>query len=278
MSRVVQLGFVLSLFVADGCRAPDSECEPAAERAIPGGDVRIAGDSGRSGRDGGGRARAGLSAIDLLVFTRTQGFRHDSIEVGVDAVSRMGEARGWRVEQTEDGGRFADDLLAPFDVVVWLNTSGDVLDGAQQEAFERWVRGGGGYVGVHAAADTEYDWEWYGSLVVARFDDHPDVQEATLAVEDRSHPATDHLGESWNHRDEWYNYESNPRGEVDVVMSVDESTYEGGAMGADHPIAWHRDVSEGRAFYTGLGHTCEAYGEPGFIEHLAGAIRWAAGP
>ena len=210
------------------------------------------------------------------MFTKTAGFRHPSIADGISGLEALAADRGWQITHTEDAAVFDDASLTGFDVVVFLNTSGDILLPNEQAAFERYIRAGGGFVGVHAAADTEYDWAWYGDLVGAWFQDHPAVQPATIRVEDRTHESTQHLGPTWMRTDEWYNFRTNPRARVTVMLSLDEATYQGGTMG-DHPIAWYHAFDGGRAFYTGLGHTGESYADPDFREHLAGAIDWAAG-
>jgi len=213
--------------------------------------------------------------LRLLVFSRTEGYRHASIADGVAMLRELAGERGWLVEHTEELEPFTTAGLAAFDSVVFLNTTGDVLDAEHETALEAFVRGGGGWAGVHSASDTEYDWPFYGELVGAWFLTHPAVQEATIVVEDRTHPATAHLGERWMRRDEWYDFVANPRDAVTVLLSLDESTYSGGSMG-DHPIAWHHEVGKGRAFYTGGGHTAESYAEPAFRAHVAGGIEWAA--
>jgi type 1 glutamine amidotransferase len=213
----------------------------------------------------------------ILIFSRTAGFRHESIGAGIKAIQGAGERSGFAVDATEDPARFDDASLARYRAVVFLNTTGDVLDAAQEEAFQRFIRAGGGYVGIHSAADTEYDWPWYGALVGAWFRGHPPVQEATITVEDRTHPATRRLPQRWIRTDEWYDYRAVPGPEVTVLARLDETSYQGGAMGADHPIAWFHEFDGGRAFYTGGGHTEEAFAEPAFIRHLTGAILWAAG-
>ncbi len=220
------------------------------------------------------------SSVDgerLLVFTRTTGFRHESIPDAIAAVRRIGDESGINVDATEDPSAFTDENLASYRAVVFLLTTGDVLGGNEQAAFERYVRAGGGWVGVHSASDTEYDWAFYGELVGAYFAGHPAVQPAAVNVNDRVHPATAALPEIWSRTDEWYDFRSNPRPRVHVLATLDERTYSGGSMGADHPIAWCREVVGGRSFYTAGGHTRESYGEPLFIAHLAGGIRWAAG-
>ncbi|MBE8476333.1 ThuA domain-containing protein [Streptomyces justiciae] len=213
----------------------------------------------------------------VLVFSKTAGFRHDSIPEGIAAVRQLGETNGFTVDATEDAGAFTSGNLRRYDAVVFLSTTGDVLDAAQQTAFEGYIRHGGGYVGIHAAADTEYDWAFYGGLAGAYFQSHPAIQPATVTVEDRAHPATAGLARTWNRTDEWYNYRSNPREKAHVLASLDESSYTGGTMNGDHPIAWCQNYQGGRAFYTGGGHTKESYADPLFRQHLAGGIRYAIG-
>nr|WP_236719054.1 ThuA domain-containing protein [Wenjunlia vitaminophila] len=216
-------------------------------------------------------------AYRVLAFSKTAGFRHSSIDDGLAALRELGAAHDFTVDATEDAQAFTTGNLARYQAVVFLSTTGDVLDDTQQTAFEQYVRDGGGYVGVHAAADTEYDWPFYAGLAGALFQSHPQNQTATVKVEDRAHDATAHLGARWQRFDEWYNYRTNPRSTAHVLASLDESSYTGGTMGGDHPIAWCKDYQGGRAFYTGGGHTDESYTEPAFRRHLLGGIRWAAG-
>ncbi|MFR9727211.1 ThuA domain-containing protein [Streptomyces sp. MS19] len=215
--------------------------------------------------------------FNALVFSKTAGFRHDSIPAGISAIESLGEENGFEVTATEDASVFNDTDLARYEVVIWLSTTGDVLNGDQQAAFERYIEGGGGYAGVHAAADTEYDWPWYGELVGGYFNGHPQPQDATVRVEDPAHPSTAHLPAAWDRHDEWYNYAPSPRDSAHVLATLDETSYEGGTMGADHPIAWCQDIDAGRAWYTGMGHTAESFAEPAFLGHLLGGIRTAAG-
>jgi len=211
----------------------------------------------------------------LLVFSKTAGFRHDSIPVGIQTMKELGAERGFGVEGSEDATVFSEQGLSKFDVVMFLCTTGDVLNADQERAFEKFIRNGGGYVGVHAAADTEYDWPFYGEVVGAWFKGHPAIQKAKVKVEDRSHATTSFLLTELERTDEWYTYRTNPRANVHVLMSLDESTYQGGGMG-DHPITWWHDVGKGRAFYTGFGHTAESYSEPSVRRMLAEAVIWAA--
>lgn len=214
---------------------------------------------------------------EVLVFSKTEGFRHRSVEAGVEAIKALGAENNFGVHATEDAGYFHADSLEHFEAIVFLNTTLDILDSGQEAAMMDYIQSGGGWVGVHAAADTEYDWEWYGGLVGGYFASHPAVQPADIVFTDRLHPSTKDLPLVWNHTDEWYNYEPNPRANVHVLAVIRESSYEGGTMGDDHPIAWAHHYDGGRAWYTGLGHTVESYAEPYMRTHLLGGIEWAAG-
>ncbi len=213
---------------------------------------------------------------NVLVFSKTSGWRHGSIAAGKTMLQSLALNNNWALDLSEDSSDFSTVNLENYDVVVWLNTTLDVLNDAEQIAFESFVEGGGGYVGIHSAADTEYNWAWYGELVGTYFTSHPQVQTALLNIESTSHPATSHLAPTWAHTDEWYNFQTNPRDQVNVLISLDETSYAPGAeaMG-DHPIVWSSPVGRGRSFYTGLGHTQESYSNPDFIDHIEGALLWA---
>ncbi|MCQ4208638.1 ThuA domain-containing protein [Streptomyces longispororuber] len=213
----------------------------------------------------------------VLVFSKTAGFRHDSIPEGIAALKELGAPAGITVDATEEAGQFTTTNLAKYDAVAFLSTTGDVLNDAQQKAFENYVANGGGYMGIHAAADTEYDWKFYGGLVGAYFDSHPAIQKATVRVEDHDHPATAHLDDAWERTDEWYNYRTNPREQAKVLATLDETTYQGGTMKGDHPIAWCQSYGGGRSFYTGGGHTKESYADQAFRTHLLGGLQYATG-
>jgi type 1 glutamine amidotransferase len=222
-------------------------------------------------------AAGGRPAPRVLVFSRTLGYRHDSIPDGIAAVRALGGQHGFAVDTTEDAGRFTTGGLARYRVVVFLSTTGDVLRGAERDAFQRFVRGGGGFVGVHSATDTLYDWPWYGGLVGAYFARHPAIQRATVRVQDATHPSTRGLPDPWPWTDELYDFRNGPQPAIHVLLTVDESSYSGGGMGAHHPIAWYHAYDGGRAWYTALGHVREAYSDPAFRSHLLGGIAYAAG-
>lgn len=208
----------------------------------------------------------------LLLHTRTTGYRHDSIP---DAVAAVREFTDFDVDATEDPAAL-EQPLDGYAAVVFLSTSGEILTPAGRARLAAHVEAGGGFAGVHAAACTEYDWPYYGELLGARFDRHPEYQPGQALVEDHDHPATRQLPAVWDFTDEWYDFRDNPRGRVRVLLRADESSYDGGAMGDDHPLAWCREQGAGRVFYTALGHAREAYRDPAFLAHLHGGLAWAA--
>jgi len=216
------------------------------------------------------------STVAVLVFTKTAGYRHESIGAGIAAVKALGADHHVAVEATEAAEMFNDQSLAKYRAVIFLNTTGDVLDSTQRAALERFIRHGGGFVGIHSAADTEYGWPWYGRLVGAYFRSHPPIQWATLEIMDASHISTRHLPRRWTRFDEWYNFGELPAADVKILISIDETSYRGGIMGSVHPMAWYHSFDGGRAWYTALGHTMESYSDPLFLQHLWGGIAWAA--
>ena len=222
-------------------------------------------------------ASAADAPYNVLVFSKTAGFRHDSIPQGIQMIRDLGAANNFTVTATEDSTQFNATNLARFQAVVFDNTTGDVLDPTQQTAFENYIHAGGGYVGIHSASDTEHDWPFYGQLVGSFFVSHPAIQQATQRVENRAFPGTSGLGQTWVRTDEWYNFLANPRPNVRVLSTLDESSYSGGTMGADHPFTWCQAFQGGRSFYTGNGHNQSTYSEPLFRALILGGIRYAAG-
>lgn len=212
-----------------------------------------------------------------LVFTKTTGFRHDSISAGVVAVQDLGNGNNFAVDATEDSSLFNDSFLANYEVVIFLNTTGDVLSGAEEVSFTNYIQNGGGYVGVHSASDTEKNWPFYGQLVGAFFQDHPAIQSATFDTVNANHPSSSGLPASFVFTDEIYNFQTDPSGSVNVLVTVDETTYTGGSMGPNHPISWFHTNLGGRAWYTNLGHRRETFSDPLFLNHFLGGIRYSAG-
>jgi len=215
----------------------------------------------------------------VLVFSKTAGFRHNSIPNGIAAIKQLGQENAFAVDATEDAGAFSEKNLARYSAVVFLNTTGDVLDAAQQEVFERYIRAGGGFVGVHSATDTEYDWPWYGRLAGAYFNGHPgnpNVRTGSYRVLDTTHVSTRGMPTRFSREDEFYNFKSIDS-TIHVLVEIDETSYAGGTNGAHHPMSWYHDFDGGRAWYTNMGHTEATYTEPLFLHHLLGGLRYAIG-
>ncbi len=260
---VVAAAGMLAAFGCDSAKSPSPEPEPEPPRII-----------------------------QLLVFSKTEGFRHESIDAAKEVLGGLDETELIEVTLTEDSSTFSDEGLAEFDVVLFANTTGDVLGPAEQEAFTRFIQKGGGYVGAHSAADTEHDWPWYGRLVGAYFASHPLLPlEAELFNEDPLHTSMDELPSRFLFTDEWYNFDRNPRFDNHILMTVDESFFydadgqpwptiplDQPFMGDDHPIAWNKEFEGGRSWYTNLGHRPETWRDERFMSHLLDGVRWAAEP
>ncbi|MFF3837834.1 ThuA domain-containing protein [Streptomyces sp. NPDC001930] len=239
---------------------------------------------------------------DVLIYTRTTGYRHDSIPDGAAALTELAHDLGRKAEVTEDPEAFTPGRLAECAVVVLLSTTGNVLTPEGRAALEAYLRGGGALLAVHAAANAEPDWPFYGELLGTRFDGHPEIQPGIVLVDDHDHPATAPLPPRWAWTDEWYNFTSDPRGSgksgdcadpgdraesgagadpggsagsrVRILARADEASYRGGTHGDDHPLVWCREIDAGRMFFTALGHASETYRDPVFRAHLSGALTW----
>ncbi len=224
--------------------------------------------------------------FSVALFTKTDGWHHDSINAGVTAIQELAKLHDFNVFWTEDANRvFTDKELAKYKVVIFMLTTGNVLNDEQQAAFERYIRAGGGFVGVHSASDTEYDWPWFTKMVGHMFHIHPAVQTATVKVEDFNFPGMDRFAKRFLFTDEWYEFGPPTSDQLKFLLSVDEKTYKpaanwgakkGDGMGDFHPVSWYQNYDGGRAFYTALGHLPATYTDPNFRHHLYGGIYWAA--
>lgn len=221
-------------------------------------------------------AQPSTESVRILIFSKTDGFRHASIEPAIEVVRTMGNQYGFEVDATEDSTWFTEERLNRYDAVFFLNTSMTLFNDEQRDAFERYIRTGGGYVGTHSAADTEYDWPFYGALVGAWFKNHPRVQEGEIVVKSYSHPATSVLPPRWTIEDEWYNFRQRPEG-VTVLAELDTESMDGSEHPGDHPATWYHTVDQGRAFYTVMGHAESTWEHPHFLNQILGAIRYATG-
>ena len=219
-----------------------------------------------------------------LLVTTTKCWHHESVHAGVLAIQQLGVRNFFDVTLLEDPNGITDRSMQQYQVVIFLNTTGDILDTAQQRVMERFIRSGKGFVGIHSASDTEYDWDWYTKMVGRMFVIHPTIQTAKLKVNDPKFPGLKDLdGKLWT--DEWYEFSPEKTTGLNYILSVDESTYnpkvnwgakKGEGMGQMHPIAWYHDYDGGRAFYTGLGHMPSIYSEKVFLDHLYAGIVYAA--
>ena len=215
----------------------------------------------------------------ILVFSKTAAFRHQSIEAGKAALAKMAGEKGFSVSFTEDAAQFNESNLKKFNTVVFLNTTGDILNPEQQNAFERYIQAGGGYVGIHAATDTEYEWPWYGQLAGAYFLDHPmpnNVQKGKYIVTQKNNWATKGMPDEFERTDEFYSFK-NISPNINVVLKIDETSYVGGKNPDFHPMSWYQAFDGGRSFYTGMGHTDETFSEPLFLNHLWAGIHYTMG-
>jgi type 1 glutamine amidotransferase len=229
-----------------------------------------------AGANPGGGDGGHFAKPKVLIFSKTAGFRHSSIPVGIAAIKKLGEENGFDVDATEDSAQFRKKILKQYSALIFLSTTGKVFGPEEEKALQEYIHHGGGFVGIHAATDCEYNWQWYGDLVGGYFKSHPKQQKANIIVVDKDNAATKGLPDTWERFDEWYNFKYlNPN--VHVLLKIDESSYQGGENGANHPMSWYHDYEGGRAFYTELGHTDESYADPLYLGHLLGGIQYAIG-
>lgn len=221
----------------------------------------------------------------ILVFTKTMGWHHESIHDGITAMRNLAKRHHFAMDWHEDAAVFEDERLKQYQAVIFLLTSGDILNEAQQGALERFIRSGKGYVGIHSASDTEYDWDWYTKMVGRTFHVHPEIQTAKIDVIDKNFPGLELMPKRFLWTEEWYEFGTERTKGLNYILAVDEKTYDpaadwgkvkGTGMGKFHPVAWYHHYDGGRAFYTALGHQPATYSEPLFLAHVYGGIYWAA--
>lgn len=230
-------------------------------------------------------ARANEKQFKVLLFTKTAGWHHQSLLEGVSAMKGLARKHHFELEWHEDAQKFSDESLQSYDAVIFLNTTGDVLNLKQQQAFINFIQGGKGFVGIHSAADTEKDWPWFTQLVGRTFKIHPHIQTARINVLNRNFPGLERMPDSFLWTDEWYDFGPENVSGLNYLITVDERTYDthadwgdvkGEGMGAFHPIAWYHNFDGGRSFYTGFGHVPAVYENPLFLDHVFAGIYWAA--
>jgi type 1 glutamine amidotransferase len=211
----------------------------------------------------------------VVVFSKTEWYRHQSIEAGILSIQKLGAENGFLVDATEDSDTLVSNIKK-YDAVIFLSPSGEIFTDTQQELFKEYIQQGGGFVGIHGATTAEYEWEWYGKMIGAYFDNHPQKQDATIHIVNHKHPATSFLKNTWKTFDEWYNFNKLST-DIRVLMTLDETSYTGGKHGDYHPIAWYHEYDGGRIFYTALGHGEKSYSDPLFLKHILGGINYAIG-
>ncbi len=212
----------------------------------------------------------------ILVFAKTNGYHHESIAAGIEAIIKLGQENHFAVDTTTDSLKFNDANLKQYNAIVFLSTTGKVFGEDQEKALQNYIHKGGGYMGIHAAADCEYNWPWYNKLCGGWFKSHPKQQQAKLMVVDKTHISTKHLPDVWDRWDEWYNYKDlNP--DVHVLIKIDETSYTGGENNGNHPMAWYHDFEGGRSYYTEMGHTKESFADPVYLQHILGGMKYAMG-
>ncbi|KAI1174418.1 carboxylesterase-like protein [Nemania sp. FL0916] len=214
----------------------------------------------------------------VFVFSKTAAYRHDSIPAGIEGLKDLGVSSNlFTTEASEDASLINAQYLSQFKAIVFLSTSGEFLTKEQLHGLKTYINNGGGFVGIHCASSAMRSEPWYGELVGAYFTNHPEPQHSVVRVENKDHVIVSAFQEEFKWFDEWYNFTWNPRDKVTVLLSTDESLYDGGEMGSDHPLAWCREFDGGRTFYTALGHFDAAFQDESFMTHVLNGIRWAAG-
>ena len=220
-----------------------------------------------------------------LLVTTTKGWHHESLHAGVLAIQQLGIKNHFDVVLQESPTYFTDKNLEQFKVIIFLNTTGDILDSAAQKVMERFIQSGKGFVGIHSASDTEYDWDWYNRLVGRMFHIHPAIQTAKLNVVDSTFPGIMGFAQAGLWTDEWYEFGPEKVNDLKYILSIDENSYDpkaqwgekkGLGMGKLHPVAWYHNFDGGRSFYTALGHVPAVFSNPIFLNHLYAGIYWAA--
>ena len=228
---------------------------------------------------------AAQKQFKALLIPTTNGWRHESVHAGVLAIQQLAVKNFFDVVYFDDPGSFNDKNLAQFQVIIFLNTTGNILDSAQQRVMERFIRSGKGFVGIHSASDTHYGWEWYTKLVGRMFYVHPVIQTAKLKILDPKFPGLQGFADGKLWTDEFYEFGAEKISGLQYILGIDETTYnpkvdwgsrKSEGMGALHPLSWYHNYDGGRSFYTALGHLPSVFSEQAFLNHLYAGILWAA--
>lgn len=213
------------------------------------------------------------NSYSVLVITETKGWVHDSIESGLKLIQNIGNKNNFNVYHSDNSSVITYKNLKEIKTIIFLNTTEEILTDVEQKVMESFIKSGKGFVGVHAAADTEYNWQWYGKLVGAYYRNHPEVMNGKILT--INHKITNHLDSEWEIEDEWYNFDY-VNYDINILLNLDEDSYIGGEHPDYHPITWYHEYDGGRSFYTGLGHTKEVYDDERFIKLLEKGILYAS--
>ncbi|WP_343328533.1 ThuA domain-containing protein [Polaribacter staleyi] len=213
---------------------------------------------------------------NILVFSKTNGWRHKSIPSGILALKKLGVENNWQMDFSEDSLVFNSKNLSKYKMLVFLNTTGNILGSEEEKSFKKFIHNGGSFVGIHSATDTEPNWPFYAEMIGAQFESHPKQQQAKLNVHNhKNHPAIAHFAPTFEKFDEWYNFKKPMASHINVLIDIDESSYKGKQMGTKHPISWYHTYEGARVFYTAMGHTNKTYTNPLFVKHLEEGMKWA---
>jgi type 1 glutamine amidotransferase len=230
-----------------------------------------------------GATKTAVSAIAkprVLYFTQSAKFKHSVLPESEKVMQALGENHGFELNISQDIAALAPERLKNLDVVIFYTTGELLFTEEQKEAFLKFIKSGKAFIGIHSATDTFYHWAEYGQMIGGYFDDHPWHQEVGIKVEDRTHPATRHLPQSFRLHDEIYQFKDFSRQHVKVLMSLDTSTVDmtkRNVRAKEFPLAWWRPYGQGKVFYTALGHRPEVWHDAKFQTMIVNAIRWAAG-
>ncbi|WP_458388926.1 ThuA domain-containing protein [Sphingomonas sp. F9_3S_D5_B_2] len=216
----------------------------------------------------------------ILIYSGTTGYRHESIPAGIKAVTAIASRRGLKVEASEDPNVFSAGNLQRFRAIVLLscttdpkNPASEWLVGARRDALQGFVRHGGGILAIHAAADSHYNWPWYGKMIGGHFARHPTgTPQGIVHVTPGLGSIVAGLGATKSRTDEWYyfdDYDPTSR----LLMTLDPASISEKDVNPN-PASWTREVEGGRVFYTAMGHTRESYSDPWFLRHLANGLDW----
>jgi len=215
--------------------------------------------------------------INVLAFSKTERYRHESIESGKTSLRKLADENNFHIDFSEDASVFNKDKLTQYNVIIFLCTSGNILDANEETALRKFIENKGGLVGIHSATDTEYDWDWYSELIGTHNKGKEEIHKAVVRIVDKDHPSTKDLPYTWEVEDEWCTFANKLADNIKVLAIVDEIVFEGQEKVLFNPYCWYHEFDGGRAWFTVGGHKTENYSDPLFMKHILGGIKYAAG-